>query len=89
MRKYVGLFTSTVPDLVKRLGTALSEKDFAEIANQVHSFKTKWIMMGMKETKDLALKIELQCREESPGESVKENISTLIAQIQKAASELT
>ena len=89
MRKYIALFTSTVPDLVKRLDTALSEKDFAEIANQVHSYKTKWIMMGMKETKDLALKIELQCREESPSESVKENISRLIAQIQTAASELT
>jgi len=89
MQKYIGLFTSTVPELVKRLGTALSEKDFAEIANQVHSYKTKWIMMGMKETKDLALKIELQCREENPGGSVEENIATLIAQIETAASELT
>ncbi|MFZ1799942.1 MAG: ATP-binding protein [Chitinophagaceae bacterium] len=88
MQKYIGMFTSTVPGLVEKITAALSRNDFTEIANQVHGYKTKWIMMGMNVTKELAFLVERQCREETPGSSVKENILKLLEQIKRATNEL-
>lgn len=82
------MFLSSAPKLIEKLTTALSKNDFEEIANQVHGFKTKWIMMGMNESKDLALIIEQQCREKEPDLTVKENVLKLIEQLQIATKEL-
>lgn len=89
MQKYITMFKSSAPDLNEKLMTALSKNDFEEIANQVHGYKTKWIMMGMNASNDLAMTIEQQCREKEPGKSIKENVLTLIEQIQIATKELT
>ncbi len=89
MQKYISMFTSTAPDLIKKITAALSNNDFEEIASQVHGYKTKWIMMGMNESKELAFIIERQCSEEKPGTIVKENLLLLIEQIKKATSELS
>ena len=66
MQKYITMFTASAPILIKKLTTALLNNDFEEIANQVHGYKTKWIMMGMNDARDLALKIEMECRKETP-----------------------
>lgn len=89
MQKYITMFTASAPILIDKLTTALLVNDFEEIANQVHGYKTKWIMMGMTASKSLALIIEQQCREKEPDKSVKENVVKLIEQMQTATSELT
>ena len=66
MQKYINMFTASAPILIKKLTTALLNIDFEEIANQVHGYKTKWIMMGMNDARDHALKIEMACRKETP-----------------------
>ena len=38
----------------------ISGKDFEEISLQVHGFKPKWMMMGMKRSTELSQKIEIQ-----------------------------
>jgi signal transduction histidine kinase/CheY-like chemotaxis protein/HPt (histidine-containing phosphotransfer) domain-containing protein len=88
MKKYISMFTSTAPGLIEKLNNALRINDFEEIANQVHSFKTKWIMMGMTETKDLAIKLEYLCREGVDEENIKKTLEFLIRKVEIAIKEL-
>lgn len=88
MNKYINMFTSTAPILIEKLNEALLNNDLLEIASQVHSFKTRWIMMGMNQSAALALQIENQCRKENSPPSVRNNIMTLMAQIESAVKEL-
>lgn len=89
IKKYIGMFTSSAPRLIDDINTAFEEKDFESIANQVHGFKTKWIMMGMKETKDLAIELELLCREDPSNKLVAKKIENLINNINQAIDELS
>ncbi|NQU32206.1 MAG: response regulator, partial [Bacteroidetes bacterium] len=88
MKKYIGMFTSTAPALIEKLNVALKSKDYEEIATQIHAFKTKWIMMGMKETKDLAIKLEYLCRDKSDSKSIIESTVLLISKVQLALIEM-
>ncbi len=88
MQKYISMFLDTAPALIKEINSALAKRDYEEIASQIHGYKTKWIMMGMHEAKELAIKIEKECREEPPGESVPENTTILTGLIQAAINEL-
>jgi HPt (histidine-containing phosphotransfer) domain-containing protein len=89
VKKYISMFTSTAPGLIEKINTALVINDLDEIANQVHGFKTKWIMMGMAETKDLAIRLEHLCREGSEVETIREIIVILIINIEMAITELS
>ena len=88
MDKYIGMFTSSAPQLVKKINEAFENKDFEEIANQVHGFKTKWIMMGMTETKDIAMMLEHLCRNGSDEKLIGESVALLVTNIELAAKEL-
>lgn len=89
MNKYIRMFTSTAPALIEKIREALEKSDFIEIASQVHSFKTRWIMMGMKGSSELAFQIEHECRKEQPAASVREKIATLLTDIDHAVNELS
>ncbi len=89
IKKYIRMFTSSAPGLIERINKAVEENNFEEIANQVHGFKTKWIMMGMSDTKDLAMELERLCREEPENEIIEEKRSKLINQIEIAIVELS
>jgi two-component system sensor histidine kinase ChiS len=88
MQKYIGMYLDTAPLLIEGINTALTNKDYNEIATQVHGYKTKWIMMGMNESKNLALKIEQECREENQANGLNEKIAMLMRQVEKAIHEL-
>jgi CheY-like chemotaxis protein/HPt (histidine-containing phosphotransfer) domain-containing protein/anti-sigma regulatory factor (Ser/Thr protein kinase) len=89
MKKYISLFTSAAPQLIENIQADFQKKNFEEIANQVHGFKTKWVMMGMTETKNLAIEIENQCREGSINEKLSENIAKLVEQVKESVKELS
>jgi signal transduction histidine kinase/CheY-like chemotaxis protein len=89
MKKYIGMFVSSAPGLIEKIHAALETNDFEEIANQVHSFKTKWIMMGMTETKDLAIRLEHLCREGSEVEIIRKAVGDLISKVESAIKELS
>ncbi|HMG15111.1 MAG TPA: ATP-binding protein, partial [Saprospiraceae bacterium] len=88
MKKYIDLFISAVPSFNEKLKEAISKSDFIEIANQVHGFKTKMIMMGMNFSKDIAIHIETACRKNKPDQSVLREILGLMEQIHLASIEL-
>ena len=89
MKKYIQMFLSSAPSLIEKINTAKAKNDFEEIANQIHGFKTKWIMMGMNETKDTAILLEQLCREKSDEKLISEKMSNLIDDIEKAQIELS
>ncbi|MFZ4572672.1 MAG: Hpt domain-containing protein [Bacteroidales bacterium] len=88
MKKYIGMFLDAGPGFREKLLTALESANYTEIATQIHGFKTKWVMMGMHETKILADNIEKQCREEYSLNKVTANVIKLLRQIELATSEL-
>ncbi|MFZ4704633.1 MAG: ATP-binding protein [Bacteroidales bacterium] len=88
MKKYIRMFTSTAPELIEKINSALRANDFEEIANQVHSFKTKWVMMGMTDTKDLALYLERLCREGNEERLIIDAVGILKGKIGLALKEL-
>ncbi len=90
MQKYITMFLESAPEFKQKIKSALSENNFAEVATQVHGFKTKWIMMGMHQAKDLAFRLEDHCRKENPHEEqIIKGLSELNELIEKAISELS
>ena len=88
MQKYIKMFLDSAPALIEKVNAAIAINDYEEIANQVHGYKTKWIMMGMTDAKEIALRIEQECRQDLPGPSLEGDIEMLILQIRQAMNEL-
>jgi len=88
MQKYIDIFMVSAAPLIEKISVALENEDYKEIAVQVHGHKTKFIMMGMMEAKNLADGIEKQCREEPVPAEVKESVLRLIQNIRVAITEL-
>lgn len=88
MKKYIDMFLKGAQALEEQLTTSLAEEDSEAIANQVHSFNTKFIMMGMKETKSLSVAIENELRAGGKVEEVSEKLEFLRADIKSAVQEL-
>jgi len=88
MQKYIGMFTKSAPDLIQKIQSALLTNDYEEIANQVHSARTRLVMMGMEDSKYLSIEIEKFCRDANLPVKPIESIQHLLDQIQKANEEL-
>ena len=82
------MFLSSSPKVIEKIKSALEKNDFEEVANHVHGFKTKCMMMGMTETKELASIIEQLCRENSEEKLIKTDISNFILNVELALKEL-
>ncbi len=63
MKKYIAIYLAAVPGFEDKLKTAIAAKDMMEVAALMHTFKPKWMMMGMKQTNELGQKIETLCNE--------------------------
>ena len=88
MKKYIRMYLDTAPVLIQKITDLLEQANYAEIASQIHAYKTKWIMMGMNDARDLALSVEQQCKHDTPPPEVKENVERLLFYVRKAAGEL-
>jgi CheY-like chemotaxis protein len=86
MKKYINLYLTAVPLFKEKLLTAIDAKDMTEIALHIHSFKPKWMMMGMNSTRDLAVEIDLQCNENN--EKVYQNLKLVLEQTDRSVIEL-
>jgi len=89
MKKYIELFLNRAPKLKTALETGLAENNFEEIASQAHGFKVSLMMMGMEDAKQIALKLEADCRlETKDNENIRLNTLELIRRISEATNEL-
>jgi len=90
IKKYIDIFLESAPILIEKLNGSISDMDPSTIANQIHGFKTKWLMMGMKEAGEVATKIELECRkEQANSQMVERELHKLLNIIKIAIQELT
>lgn len=88
MLKYIKIFIDTAPLFIGKLKVEIEQRDYQAIAIQIHGFKIKLIMMGMKETKEFAFRIERDCKEKLNLENVRINIFKLVDDIEEAIIEL-
>lgn len=86
MRKYIKLYLDSIPGFKERINAGRNSKDMAEIALQVHSFKPKWMMMGMKGATELAVIIDRLCKENN--NDAFKHVTLLIEQTDKSVMEL-
>ncbi len=57
-----------------------------ELALHVHSFKPKWMMMGMKKTNDLGVQVDHMAK--SQNEKAFEDVKIILEDIDKSQKEL-
>ena len=88
MQKYVSMFLQSAPVFLEKVNAALAADDFEEAANQLHGFKTKFIMMGMKNSGSLSLSLEQQCRSGLKPATIHADIKGLLRDIELAVIEL-
>jgi CheY-like chemotaxis protein len=86
MDKYIKVYLNALPAFHKNIEAAVATKDFTEIALHVHSFKPKWMMMGMKQTNELGIKIDQLCKAQN--EKAFEDLKVLLDDINKSVKEL-
>jgi CheY-like chemotaxis protein/HPt (histidine-containing phosphotransfer) domain-containing protein len=90
IRKYINIFLSSAGSLVADLKAAVDENNFDEIASRLHGFKTKFVMMGMDEAKEIAMNVELGCRNDSSDKMrIIQDTSTIIELTEQAINQLT
>jgi HPt (histidine-containing phosphotransfer) domain-containing protein len=82
------MFLASVPLFLEKINIARNNRDSMEIADQLHGFKTKLLMMGMREAKELAAEIEMKCRQENNLDSVNSMLMKFVQQVETAVSEL-
>ncbi len=86
MKKYIKLYLNALPAFKEKITAAVDADDKTEIALHVHSFKPKWMMMGMKKANELGIKIDMQCKENN--EKVFANIELLLQETNNSVLEL-
>ena len=88
MKKYINIYLRAAAGFDDTAVAALSSKDFEGIAALTHSFKPKWMMMGMKQTIELGQKIETLCRETPDENKISEQLALLKEQHSISVKEL-
>lgn len=86
MKKYVKVYLNALPAFRNNIAAAVNTKDFVELALHVHSFKPKWMMMGMKQTNELGIKIDQLSK--AANEKAFDHIDALMNDINKSVTEL-
>lgn len=87
MKKFILVYVTSVPVFTGKIKMAMESNDKKEIARQIHALKPRWMMMGMKQTTDLGIKIEQQIKEQTDN-GLEADITLLLAQAQTSESEL-
>ncbi len=88
MQKYIDLFLESTPGFISKIHLASDTGDLKEIASQMHGYKTKFLMMGMKEAKDLATDVELLCEQGGNPEMTRLKVQKIIQQVETGTLEL-
>ena len=89
IKKYTSLYINALPGFEAKIKSAMAAKDLDEVAALVHSFKPKWMMMGMKQTNEIGQKIEMLCTENGNEEMIKKYLLELLEQNNFSMKELT
>ena len=81
------MFLEAVSPFIEKTKQASQQNQSEEVARQVHAFRPKLMMMGMKNAQELAADIERQCRE-NMGAELNSSVEELIRHCLNAQDEL-
>jgi signal transduction histidine kinase/CheY-like chemotaxis protein/HPt (histidine-containing phosphotransfer) domain-containing protein len=87
MKKFITAYVNSVEVFSGRIKAAMEINDKEELARQIHALKPRWSLMGMTQTRELALKIERQIKEGAESE-LGASIGVLIEQAAQSVKEL-
>ena len=88
MKRYIDMFLESVEPFKKQISESIAIKDYANIATQLHAFKTRFVMMGMVEAKDLAYNLEMDCINKNDLATAETRCIQLMKFIDQAVKEL-
>jgi CheY-like chemotaxis protein len=88
MKKYVNMLLNMADALDTQIRTAMKGDDPLDLADQVHGLITKFIMMGMEDSKSLSIAIENKLRDDGNVEDVVEDVEILMSQLKLGMEEL-
>ncbi len=86
MKKFIRVYIGSIPVFKGRMKAAIESNNKEEIATLVHTFKPRWRMMGMKQSNDLAVKIETQIKELDDGLAA--SVALLVDQVERSVNEI-
>jgi signal transduction histidine kinase/DNA-binding response OmpR family regulator len=89
MQNYIRIYLKAAAEFGNKVRELLDAKDFEGIAALVHSFKPKWMMMGMKPSMELGQKTETLCTEAGDQKRIAELMGMLIEQTRTSLEELS
>jgi len=78
IKKYISIYLRAVPGFEEKAKAAITSRNMEKIATLAHTFKPKWMMMGMEASADLARKIEALSFENGDVDIACQYLSTLI-----------
>ena len=88
IKMYISIYLKAIPAFEKDLNKAVATMDRDEITALMHSFKPKWMMMGMNGANDLGQQIEMLCSEAGNEEKIAGSVSELIELNRRSVAEL-
>jgi len=89
MDKYIGLFLNSAGDFRQRIGRALENEAWEEVASQLHGVRTQLMMMGMDACKTEAARLETQLHQGPASGHTIAKIKALLADMQQGEKELS
>ena len=87
-QKYIRLFIKSSAEFRQRIGEALKNENWADVAAQLHGVRTQLMMMGMEACKTEAARLESQLQQGSANGHTQAKIKALLADIQQGENEL-
>jgi len=88
IKKYIGIYLSSAVENIPKLQELLKEENWDELKKMIHSIKPHFDIMGMKETKASAEKIESILLEKKNLDVIPEMINDLVSEIELSLKEL-
>ncbi len=88
VKKYIDIYLRAVQPFRNNILEAQKNKNIDDIATLVHTFKPKWMMMGMQNSTDIARKIEALCEEGDDEIAIYANLEKLLSQNEESVTEL-
>ncbi|MFT5858373.1 MAG: signal transduction histidine kinase/DNA-binding NarL/FixJ family response regulator [Flavobacteriaceae bacterium] len=89
MKRYVDMFIAGAEPLNLEIIEAVKKNDPIVLANKVHGYMTRFIMMGMSRTKAVSVEIENACRDGQEISELTDKIEFLKSQLKTAIEELS
>lgn len=88
IREMIVTFLDSMPKSVEEIDSHTTNKDWEALARAVHKIKPSLAMMGLKQTKDLAVDIETIAKTKKGTKTIPEKVSQLKLQLNLALEEL-